>query len=192
MLIADSGPCVFIAYNDQYIDVDVEIMSEEAFGGEDEGDLEEAARKSLGMDPNIRASFANETRPGINMRDTVFGTVGEVERGVMKAMTGAVDVTNQGINTVVGATTGAMVNAASVTPGLKSIVQPRIHSGFWEAYLVCRSFVHSVLRRELKVAPTSVFFTGHSLGGALATYAALDFTIHTLPRVTAYHTHMAK
>jgi alpha-beta hydrolase superfamily lysophospholipase len=45
------------------------------------------------------------------------------------------------------------------------------------------------LRRELVKTPTTVFFTGHSLGGALATYAALDFTIHTLPRVNAYLKH---
>ena len=61
-----------------------------------------------------------------------------------------------------------------------------LYSGFWEAYEVVRDFIHLTLRRELSRSPTSVYFTGHSLGGALATFAALDVTIHTLPRVNAY------
>ena len=55
-----------------------------------------------------------------------------------------------------------------------------------------RDFIHSIIRRELKYNPTTLFFTGHSLGGALATYAALDVTIHTLPRVNKYLKHQCK
>ncbi len=65
-------------------------------------------------------------------------------------------------------------------------------SGFWEAYLTVRGFVHGVLRHELAKNPTTVFFTGHSLGGALASYAALDVSINTIPRVNAYLKHKAK
>ena len=36
-----------------------------------------------------------------------------------------------------------------------------------------RSFIHANLRMELVREPTAVFFTGHSLGGALATFCAL-------------------
>lgn len=52
-----------------------------------------------------------------------------------------------------------------------------------------RDFVHAVLRRELLVYPTHVYFTGHSLGGALATLAACDASIHTIPRVNNYLLH---
>lgn len=37
-------------------------------------------------------------------------------------------------------------------------------SGFWEAYEHVRDFIHAILRRELVRNPTTVYFTGHSLG----------------------------
>jgi predicted lipase len=65
-------------------------------------------------------------------------------------------------------------------------------SGFWEAYAVVRSYLHEIVRRELKRQPSAVYCTGHSLGGALATFAALDISIHTIPRVNAYLRHQEK
>lgn len=65
-------------------------------------------------------------------------------------------------------------------------------SGFWEAYQYVRVFIHAILRRELVQNPTTVFFTGHSLGGALATFASLDVSIHTIPRINAYLKHKEK
>ena len=46
--------------------------------------------------------------------------------------------------------------------------------------------LHEILRRELKDRPAHLYFTGHSMGGALATLAALDASIHTVPRVNAF------
>jgi predicted lipase len=85
--------------------------------------------------------------------------------------------------TVVGTTTDIVVK---YTPGLKGVVLPHVHTGFWEAYSVVREFVHRTLRRELLQAPAHVCFTGHSLGGALASIAAIDFKIHSAPRIDAY------
>ena len=59
-------------------------------------------------------------------------------------------------------------------------------SGFWEAYAVVRDDLHEIVRRELKKSPAHLYFIGHSLGGALATLAALDASIHTVPRVNAF------
>lgn len=67
-----------------------------------------------------------------------------------------------------------------------------VFSGFWEAYERVREFIHAILRKELSRNPTTVFFTGHSLGGALATFAALDVTLHTVPRVNAWLKHQEK
>ena len=67
-----------------------------------------------------------------------------------------------------------------------------LYSGFWEAYEHVREFIHAILRRELSRNPTTVFFTGHSLGGALATFAALDVTLHTVPRVNAWLKHQER
>jgi hypothetical protein len=98
---------------------------------------------------------------------------------VRKVASTVVDVTN----TVVGTTTGLVVN---YTPGLKNIVLPHIHTGFWEAYSVVREFVHATLRRELTNCPSHVCFTGHSLGGAIGSLAAADFTVNSLPRIEAF------
>lgn len=123
---------------------------------------------------------------------TMMDRAGHVREELQKAFTGAVGATNQGIHAVVDATADLMVTAASSTPMLKSIVLPYVHSGFWEAYSVVRGFLHGKLRQELMRNPTTVVFTGHSLGGALATYAALDISMHTIPRVNAYLKHHAK
>lgn len=49
-----------------------------------------------------------------------------------------------------------------------------------------REDLHAIVRRELKKHPAHLYCVGHSLGGALATLAALDCSIHTVPRVNAY------
>lgn len=64
-----------------------------------------------------------------------------------------------------------------------------MRSGFWEAYASVRTFLHTTMRQELKMNPAEVFCTGHSLGGALATIAAIDLSLHTLPRVNAFLDH---
>lgn len=80
----------------------------------------------------------------------------------------------------------------SPSTGLKQFVTPNVHSGFWEAYTVVRGFIHGVLRAELVKNPTTVFFTGHSLGGALASFAAIDFKLTSLPRINNYLKYQAK
>lgn len=89
-------------------------------------------------------------------------------------------------NTVVSTTKDLLVSAAKHTPGINQAIKKRVHIGFWAAYSVVRMFVHSTLRKELRLNPGPVFFTGHSLGGALATLAALDFEMHSKPRINRY------
>jgi predicted lipase len=86
----------------------------------------------------------------------------------------------------VGATAGMLSAAAAHTPGLEDRVHTSLHSGFWEAYCTVRGFIHTVIRQELAARPANVYCTGHSLGGALATIASLDLSIHTLPRINKY------
>ena len=52
-----------------------------------------------------------------------------------------------------------------------------------------REDLHAIVRRELTKHPAHLYFVGHSLGGALATIAALDHSIHTVPRMNAYLAH---
>ena len=52
--------------------------------------------------------------------------------------------------------------------------------------MTVREFIHSSLRKELSKSPSDVYFIGHSMAGALASYASLDFSIHSLPRIKRY------
>merc|ERR1711871_552813 len=124
-----------------------------------------------------------DSEPRLNKSYSIMEYVGEstnqVRTGIETLAKTVVGVTN----TVVGTTADLIVN---YTPGLKKLVLPHVHGGFWEAYSVVREFIHEVLRKELTRDPADVYFTGHSLGGALTTIAALDFKIHSLPRIDAF------
>jgi len=100
-----------------------------------------------------------------------------LERGMNQLADAATDL--------VGGATDLVVGVAAVTPGLQAIVNPHVHSGFWEAYAVVREDLHRILCRELKRSPAHLYFVGHSLGGALATIAALDASVNIVPRVNA-------
>lgn len=62
----------------------------------------------------------------------------QVTSGINKVAKSVVGATNM----VVGTTTDVVVN---YTPGLKALVLPHVHGGFWGAYTVVRPFVHEVL-----------------------------------------------
>jgi len=68
-------------------------------------------------------------------------------------------------------------------PGVNRILRGFVHLGFWEAYVGIRSRLHQVLFKSLCSKPSRVYFTGHSLGGALAKLAALDVCVNTIPLV---------
>lgn len=52
----------------------------------------------------------------------------------------------------------------------------KIHKGFWQTYLTIRErLVNSVAELKKKYQSASVLVTGHSMGGGMATFAALDF-----------------
>jgi len=59
----------------------------------------------------------------------------------------------------------------------------KVHKGFWTAYKAIGAMVERDITTLVQRFPAyKVFITGHSLGGALAVFAALDITVIT-PRV---------
>lgn len=68
-------------------------------------------------------------------------------------------------------------------PYMRRLLRGHVHQGFWEAYLPVREQVAQLVYRALVQRHGRVFVTGHSLGGALGTLAALDLAINTLPKV---------
>jgi len=152
-------------------------------GGEDEDGYDENGLRRL--DKSASNTLLDGAR---NVGEGIKGAASNVGEGIK----GAFSFTNRRINHMVDATTGFVVETAAKTPVLKTFVAPHVHSGFWEAYSVVRGFLHATLREELVAFPTTVHFTGHSLGGALATFAAIDVQMHTIPRVNEYLKHQTK
>ncbi len=72
---------------------------------------------------------------------------------------------------------------------LQDTAGPLIHSGFMSAYLPLWDRVRAGVRRALAAASVTdhVYVTGHSLGGAMATLAALDLATQLGLRVTMHN-----
>jgi len=81
--------------------------------------------------------------------------------------------------------TAADLTRINRIPVLKHALTGYVHTGFWEAYSCIRVDLHKSLRRHLLESEDQLFLTGHSLGGALASFAAMDIAIHLLPKVNA-------
>ena len=103
-----------------------------------------------------------------------------------RTMSEIYDTAGQAIN----ATTGILHSAAKITPLLNNRYDTFVHTGFWDAYMTVRDFIHTTLRQELAQRPAHVMCTGHSLGGALATLACLDVSLYTIPRVNRHLNHL--
>jgi len=145
-------------------------------GADDEVDSSEGGRKS-------------ETSHSSGGIKRTFSTRSTFVDGAGKSVKYVASTIGGGLESVMEATAGLVTSAAKITPILQGIVKPHVHSGFWKAYEGVRDFVHTEVRNALKEQPGHLFFTGHSLGGALATFAALDVQVHTLPRLNKYHYH---
>lgn len=110
------------------------------------------------------------------------GSTPRVTSGVARTMSGLLNTAEKTIRT----TGGILQTAVKKTPLLNTRYDTFVHTGFWDAYLTVRDFIHTTLRQELAQRPAHVMCTGHSLGGALATIACLDITLHTIPRVNEH------
>lgn len=104
-----------------------------------------------------------------------------------RAINSTYNMTTRNINNMIEMTTEFVMNAASHTPYLQSYVNVYCHTGFWDSYEVIRQELHNILRKTLLESPGPVYFTGHSLGGALATFASLDLSINSFPQINEYH-----
>jgi hypothetical protein len=147
-------------------EVDFGDVDEVNADSEDERDDDDPNSSGFESSQDARTLFAS-----------VNQSLNKAEEKTSAAVGGAIDIVSEGLGKVLNTTKGGL---SKVVPGLRSAMAVKVHSGFYDAYMDVRSFVHAVLRQELVKHPTTVFFTGHSLGGAV------DVSIHTIPRVNAY------
>lgn len=100
-------------------------------------------------------------------------------------------ITNDDIKGAVS--TANLTTAASDEVGdyCPSVMSPRVHSGFWNAYSLVRLEIYKGIYKVMRkfcfldvesgaddLGSWDIYVTGHSLGGALATIASLDLTIN--------------
>ena len=68
-------------------------------------------------------------------------------------------------------------SSVSTCPCIRQTL-PRIHEGFWNAYRSIRAELFRAIEGAIDSKHEPIFFTGHSLGGALAILAAYDVNLH--------------
>ncbi|MHA2276927.1 MAG: lipase family protein [Candidatus Kariarchaeaceae archaeon] len=69
---------------------------------------------------------------------------------------------------------------------IRSILKAKAHEGFFRSYLSIREELMELVNSQLKEKEYDIYLTGHSLGGSLATIAALDFARETKMNITNY------
>jgi hypothetical protein len=103
--------------------------------------------------------------PIINDAKGTYGFVGynAHENQIIVSFRGSVNVENW------------VTNIDFVKTNYKSVPGAQVHEGFYAAYAAVSSEVVAAVKSLLAAHPSASFlFTGHSLGGALATFAGVD------------------
>ena len=136
----------------------------------------------LTTENNLEDSNEIKRRSSV-MSDTIFEGAEHMVAKFGKVVTDGVnDGMNRvfdGVETIVDRVGESVEHVAMKVPLLDDIVKINVHSGFWHAYLTVRKSIHRAVRRYIREGDR-LLVTGHSLGGALATFAALDLTLHTV------------
>lgn len=69
---------------------------------------------------------------------------------------------------------------------IRSIFKSKAHEGFFNSYSSVRDELLEIIKDQLKEKDYHIYLTGHSLGGALATLAALDLQKETTAKISNY------
>ena len=113
--------------------------------------------------------------PIINDAKGTYGFVGYStnDNEIVVAFRGSVDIENWITNIDFKMTPYKAINGAQV------------HEGFYSAYTAVSAKVISAVKTLITIYPTArILITGHSLGGALATFAAVDIRTSISPSTT--------
>lgn len=116
---------------------------------------------------------------------TGFIAVHEEQRQIFAVFRGSVNVINYFDNLIFykvpldWASTGETASQSTAAP-------PMVHSGYWKAYLAIQpqflAALKDLLQSDQRYASYSLLFIGHSLGGVLSIFAALDYAMHQRPK----------
>ncbi|CAM9918384.1 unnamed protein product, partial [Phaeothamnion confervicola] len=132
--------------------------------------------------------------------------------GALNATAGALHGVGAGVDRVVGAGVEAVERGVEVLdrgahavginkiPVIRRYLWGQVHTGFWDSYQVVRPHVHRMVKKALldwlldgeDHPDLTVYVTGHSLGGALATHCALDLETYVLRPVNERLQHIGK
>ncbi|CAM9767141.1 unnamed protein product, partial [Ectocarpus sp. 12 AP-2014] len=130
--------------------------------------------KSPGAMGGPSAEFVGRTEHLVRGRRTVFDVLREAARRAIEAVDKAAHA--MGINRI---------------PFLRQCLWGQVHTGFWDAYEGVRGELHACIRETVidwmlsqDIPPDiTIYVTGHSMGGALATHCAMDLKLYTVDKI---------
>ncbi|CAM9332474.1 unnamed protein product [Ectocarpus sp. 12 AP-2014] len=120
--------------------------------------------------------FVGRTELLVRGRRTLFDMLREATRRGMEAVDKAAHA--MGINRI---------------PFLRQCLWGQVHTGFWDAYEGVRGELHACIRETVidwilsqdSPPDITIYVTGHSMGGALATHCAMDLKLYTVDKIQA-------
>ncbi len=186
--LIDSLDPIGASYDERYTGADyIEPTNRSSFGlgflgkiFSDKDEVDSATNNNRDIIDEQGQSKMSARVASTKFTDNVSTFIEKSSNLILDGVIGVTDFVTEGVETT-----------AAYTIGINKIVGENVnygvHGGFLSIYNSLRVALHRIYRREMLKQLSPVQITGHSMGGALATFAAFDLQDNSVPRVRAYY-----